>query len=119
MNKKNVERELIARRKTGKNIKKANGITLLALVITIIIIIILATVAISFIFGENGLITKAQQAKLQHEIETARETLTMILGDAFVEKKTFMIQLVECKQLENSSIRTKNEYIAKQLARRR
>lgn len=88
MNKKNVERELIARRKTGKNIKKANGITLLALVITIIIIIILATVAISFIFGENGLITKAQQAKLQHEIETARETLTMILGDAFVEKKT-------------------------------
>ena len=64
------------------------GITLVALVITIIIIIILSTVAISFLFGENGLITKAQQAKLQHEIETARETLTMILGDAFVEKKT-------------------------------
>ena len=65
----------------------SQGITLLALVITIIIIIILSTVAISFLFGENGLITKAQQAKLQHEIETARETLTMILGDAFVEKK--------------------------------
>ena len=75
--------------KKGRKIEKQNkGITLVALVITIIIIIILATVAISFIFGENGLITKAQQAKLQHEIETARETLTMILGDAFVEKKT-------------------------------
>ena len=75
--------------KKGRKIEKQNkGITLVALVITIIIIIILATVAISFIFGENGLITKAQQAKLQHEIETARETLTTILGDAFVEKKT-------------------------------
>ena len=64
------------------------GITLIALVITIIIIIILSTVAISFLFGENGLITQAQRAKLEHEIATARETLTMVLGDAFVEKKT-------------------------------
>ena len=52
-----------------------------------IIIIILAMVTISFLFGENGLITRAQQAKLEHEIETARETLTMVLGDAFIEKK--------------------------------
>ena len=72
------------RRKRGD---KQQGITLVALVLTIIIIIILATVAINFIFGENGLITRAQQAKLQQEIETARETLTMVLGDAFVEKK--------------------------------
>ena len=67
--------------------QKNKGITLVALVITIIVIIILATVAINFVFGENGLITRAQQAKLEHEIETARETLTMVLGDAFVEKK--------------------------------
>ncbi len=64
------------------------GITLVALVITIIIIIILATVAINLAFGNNGLITQAQRAKLEQEIATARETLTMILGDAFVEKKT-------------------------------
>ena len=46
-----------------KIIKKAqNGITLVALVITIIIIIILATVAINFAFGDNGLINRAEQA---------------------------------------------------------
>ena len=67
--------------------QKNKGITLVALVLTIIIIIILATVAINFVFGENGLITRAEQAKLEHEIETARETLTMVLGDAFIEKK--------------------------------
>ena len=40
----------------------SRGITLVALVITIIIIIILAVVAISFAFGDNGLIKRAEQA---------------------------------------------------------
>ena len=70
-----------------KKIKKNRGITLVNLVITIIIIIILATVAINFAFGNNGLINRAEQAKLQQEIATVRETLTMVLGDAFIEKK--------------------------------
>ena len=44
-------------------IKSQKGITLVALVITIIIIIILATVSISAVFGDNGLIEKAEEAK--------------------------------------------------------
>ena len=44
-------------------LKNKNGITLVALVITIVILIILATVAINATFGENGLIKKAQEAK--------------------------------------------------------
>ena len=43
--------------------KKNKGITLIALVITIIILIILASISISAVFGQNGLITKAQEAK--------------------------------------------------------
>ena len=39
------------------------GITLVALVITVIIIIILSTVTINMAFGDNGLITQAQRAK--------------------------------------------------------
>ena len=39
------------------------GITLVALVITIVIIIILATVSINAVFGDSGLIKKAQEAK--------------------------------------------------------
>ena len=43
--------------------KRNKGITLIALVITIIIIIILSTVTINMTFGENGLLKKAQLAK--------------------------------------------------------
>ena len=74
----------------GKTKRKGNqekGITLLALVVTIIIIIILSVVAINFLFGENGLVTKAQQGKKMHDIEYARERLGTVLADAFSEKK--------------------------------
>ncbi len=41
---------------------KNKGITLIALVITIIVILILAGVSINTLFGDNGLLTKAQDA---------------------------------------------------------
>lgn len=47
-----------------KNLKKkAKGITLIALVITIVILLILAGISMSFVLGENGIITKAQEAR--------------------------------------------------------
>ena len=39
-----------------------NGVTLIALVITIIILLILASVSITTLFGQDGIITKAQEA---------------------------------------------------------
>lgn len=50
-----------------------NGITLVALVITIVILIILATITINFAFGEGGLIQRAQQAKNLTEEATKKE----------------------------------------------
>ena len=44
-------------------VPKNNGITLIALVITIIILIILASISINAVFGQNGLITKTLDAK--------------------------------------------------------
>ena len=43
--------------------RNQKGITLLALVVTIIIIIILSTVTINTVFGESGLVTQAKRAK--------------------------------------------------------
>ena len=43
--------------------KKQNGITLIALVITIIVMLILAGVVISMVVGDNGIITKSKTAK--------------------------------------------------------
>ena len=54
---------------------KKRGITLLALVITIIIMLLLAAIAIQMAFGENGLIVKANQAKLEQEKSELLEVL--------------------------------------------
>ena len=43
------------------------GITLIALVVTIIILIILATISIGALFGEKGIIKQDQEAKELHE----------------------------------------------------
>lgn len=42
--------------------KKEKGITLIALVVTIIVLLILAGVAISLTIGQNGIFGKAQDA---------------------------------------------------------
>ncbi len=46
-----------------KKLKENKGITLIALVVTIIILIILAGVSISTLTGQNGIIDNASKAK--------------------------------------------------------
>ena len=43
--------------------KSSFGITLIALVITIVILIILATITVNLAFGEGGIIQRAQESK--------------------------------------------------------
>ena len=47
----------------SKKIIKNDGITLIALVVTIIILIILAGVSISMLTEQNGILTRAAEAK--------------------------------------------------------
>ena len=53
-----------------KKFKNEKGITLVALVVTIIVLIILAGISINLILGDNGIITIAKKAK--ENIELAR-----------------------------------------------
>ena len=57
--------------------KKQTGITLIALVITIIVLIILAGISISLLFGDNGIITKAQDAGRIAQEANAKEDIEM------------------------------------------
>lgn len=43
--------------------KQERGITLVALVVTIVVLLILAGVSISMVLGQNGIVTKAKDAK--------------------------------------------------------
>lgn len=60
-----------------KKIKGAKGITLVALIITVIILLILAGVTISLVIGENGLIAKSKQAEIKTEIEDEKEIIAL------------------------------------------
>ena len=53
------------------------GITLIALVITIIILIILASVSINLLFGQSGIITRAKEASEMQEIAKIREQVQL------------------------------------------
>jgi len=54
---------------------KENGITLIALVITIIVLLILAGVAISMLSGENGILKQAADAKTETENASLNEEI--------------------------------------------
>ena len=53
--------------------RKQKGITLIALVVTVIVLIILAGVSISLVLGENGIVNKAKKAKENTELAKVEE----------------------------------------------
>ena len=59
----------------SKEMKKNNGITLIALVITIIVLLILAGVTIATLTGENGILTRASDAKENTIVGTEEEQI--------------------------------------------
>ena len=59
----------------NKEVTKKEGITLIALVITIIILLILAGITITAITGENGLLSSSLKAKKETEIENEKEII--------------------------------------------
>ncbi len=63
------------------------GITLIALVVTIIILLILAGITIAFAFGENGLIGKAQNAKNKYKISEIQEEIELVITNELIAEK--------------------------------
>ena len=54
-----------------------NGVTLVALVVTIIVLLILAGVSITMVVGPNGVITRTQSAVLKSNVAEAQDKLTI------------------------------------------
>ena len=71
-----------------RNEIQQNGITLIALVITIIVLLILAGVAIATLTGDNGVLTKASSSKLKNEQATVKERIILAYGEYQIEVKT-------------------------------
>ena len=69
-----------------ENFKKRKAVTLVALVITIIILLILASVTIATLTGDNGIITKATEAREQTIIAQYKEAMSLIRAKLEIEK---------------------------------
>lgn len=73
-------------RKNGR--KASEGITLIALVITIIVLLILAGISIATLTGKNGILTKASEAEKETDIKETREQIQLEIMGTYNEQKT-------------------------------
>ena len=69
--------------KVRNKLKTTKGITLIALVIMIIVLLILAAVSIATLTGENGILSKANNSKIETEKASAKEKVQMAVMSSF------------------------------------
>lgn len=84
--------------------RQEKGITLIALVITIIVLLILAGVSLRLIAGGEGIIGKAEKASQKHMIAQAKEELELAIAELS------MNEYAEGKTLIKESLIKLNEY---------
>ncbi len=97
-----VERER-ERERESYTLEKTSGITLIALVVTIVVLIILAVISINAVFGEDGLITSAQRAGVEHTHATVWEAMEMEYSNYWAGKVsgeyTDLIEYLQGKEI--------------------
>ena len=76
-----------------RNRQSTRGITLIALIVTIIVLLILAGIALNLIMGQNGILKRAEETAKLHEISEITERLE-------IEKSSSAIDNVGTPSLE-------------------
>ena len=80
-----------------KMYKSEKGITLIALVVTIIVLIILAGVSINLVLGDNGIIEKAKEAKFKQERATVIDNAKLSLVEKQLDDVNGNISLTDAQ----------------------
>ena len=60
-------------------LKQNKGVTLVALVITIIVLLILAGVTLAMVMGDSGIFTKANKASAETNVSSAKDAIRLAL----------------------------------------
>ena len=84
-----------------KKFKNTNGITLIALVVTIIILLILAGVSIAMLTGNNGILTQGKRAKEETRIASVEETVKLYKQGKYIDSETKTTTEDENEMLED------------------
>lgn len=85
------------------NRKEKRGVTLLALVITIIILLLLAAIAIQMAIGENGLIQKAEKTKRENAKSELFDIASLKFSNMSIEDAVESKDTLNFTNLYNSS----------------
>ena len=75
--------------------KSEKGITLIALVVTIVVLLILAGVSLSLVLGENGLINKSKEARDKYAEAAKNEQSELNKVDEWLEENISGVKKVE------------------------
>ncbi len=91
--------------KKGK-LKQSKGITLISLVITIIVLLILAAVSIGMLLGENGILTRANEAAEATSYGTGEEKVKLAVLGSYDNTGKMSDKLIveELYKLENQGM---------------
>ena len=71
-----------------KAFKSTKGITLIALVVTIIVLLILAGVSLNLVIGNNGIITKAGESKYANKYAAIKDEYELYKSNQYIESAT-------------------------------
>ena len=77
--------------KTKEAKTRNRGVTLIALVVTIVVLLILAGVAISMLSGDDGIIINAQKANEENDKGREQEIVTLAVGSALSSDEGYTI----------------------------
>ena len=93
--------------------KNQKGITLIALVITIIVLLILAAVSIAMLTGDNGILSNAQKAQTETVTKSNEEVLKLAVSDLIADyyaNGNTGAPSIDVTALKNSITSVSNDY---------
>ena len=82
--------------------QRNNGITIIALAITIIVLLILAGISIAMLSGDNGTIKQANKAKEQTEIQAEKENIDISVIEVLGQKTNGMMEKSDKDKFEEN-----------------
>ena len=101
----------VSNKKEITNVRKMlvptqNGITLIALVVTVIILIILAAITINLIVGDSDIITRAEEAAFKTEASAMQEEYELYIANESIDG-TYEVESLKAEEKSKENHNTK------------
>ena len=100
--------------KLAKFIKSASGVTLMALVMTIILIIILASITLVYLTGDNAIVNNSFEAKEMADIDSEQEVVSLSASEVMEVNEYGNLDQESLQKSVDSNIGDKHAVVSKE-----